>query len=301
MSNWPSLKKKHLWALVSWFWVTFCTSRILQDSAAARIQGYEIDYDLTVINYSSWLFWIPLTFLILKISRRYPIDRYRAWKAFAIHLGFALIAAALHYGFQAVFMYITVNVFFPDRSSEGYFPFVFYSLHLPIMFYFLIVAADQGVNYVMKFQDANIKNIKLKAQLFSAQNEALKMQIQPHFLFNTHHSIVSLIVQNKNQEAIEMLTGLSDLLRKTIDITRSNYVTVQEEVETIRLYLSIQQTRYARLKSSYSITPEVENALVPPFILQPLIENAIIHGIQPVVDSGRINIHIKSKNNRLEI
>jgi len=296
------INKKQVWLFISLFWLIIYTSKFFQDMAAARLQGYKNDYLFTLCYQVGWLFWIPLTFLVLKISRSHPIHRSGFRTSFFKHFLFALLVAALHYIFEAVNMYVMVEFFFPEQKGEDYFAYLLYSFHIPFFIYFLIVAIHQGIDYVLKFQKATIKNLSLEAQLFESQNQALKMQIQPHFLFNTHHSIISLMMHDKKAEAIEMLTGLSDLLRKTLDFPKKDYVTVEEEISIMKLYLAIQETRFRdRLKVTYDIDPRVLTAKVPPFILQPLIENAIIHGIEPYSEPGSLDITVTINKGRLQL
>ncbi len=296
------VKKTQVWLFISLFWVLIYISKFFQDMAAARLQGHKNDYVFTLFYQSGWLFWIPLTFLVVRISKAHPIDREGFGKSFFKHFLFALLIASLHYIFEAVNMYVVVTFFFPGQKGEVYFAYFLYTFHIPIFIYFLIVATSQGIDYVLKFQRATIKNLHLESKLFESQNQALKMQIQPHFLFNTHHSIISLVMQDKKEEAIEMLTGLSNLLRKTLDLPKTDYVTIDEEMSIMKLYVAIQETRFKdRLKVRYNIDPLVKTARIPPFILQPLIENAIIHGIAPYSDSGELNINAGVTRGRLEI
>jgi two-component system LytT family sensor kinase len=296
------VNKKQAWIFISLFWVMIYISKFFQDIAAGRLQGHKIDYTFILLYQAGWLFWIPLTFLALKISKAHPIHRSGLRKSFFKHFLFALLISFLHYIFEAVNMYLVAELLYPTQKGEVYFAYFLYTFHIPIFIYFLIVATSQGIGYVLKFQNATIKNLNLEAKLFESQNQALKMQIQPHFLFNTHHSIISLMMQDKKEEAIEMLTGLSDLLRRTLDLPQTDYITMEQEMSMMRLYMAIQETRFSdRLRVEYNIDPRALAAKVPPFILQPLIENAIIHGIAPYSDAGQLNINAAVNNDRLEI
>ena len=198
-------------------------------------------------------------------------------------------------------MFATTHFFFPGHKGEAYLPYMLYSLHLPILIYFLIVAIHQGVHSIMNFQKETLKTVELESKLVEAQNSALKMQIQPHFLFNTHHSIVSLVAKGENEIAIKMLNGLSELLRKTLELPK-NLVSVDEEITFIKLYLDIQAIRFKnRLQIGYSIDPESRRARVPAFILQPIIENAIVHGIEPFSDSGKLSVQSSIVDKRLRL
>jgi two-component system LytT family sensor kinase len=128
------------------------------------------------------------------------------------------------------------------------------------------------------------------------------MQLHPHFLFNTLNGIVGLVRDNKNQTAVAMLVGLSDLLRHTLEYSSKQEVELRHELNFIKLYLSIQQMRFSdRLRIQYDIHPETTLAMVPNLILQPLTENALRHGIASSADSGMIGISSALQNGHLRL
>ena len=185
-----------------------------------------------------------------------------------------------------------IKVFFPFKEVRKYVPMLMlFRLQTHFIIYFFIVAVHQGFNYINAFQKQLLKTVFLESRLVEAQNQALKMQIRPHFLFNTHHSIISLLHAGRQQAAIDMLVGLSDLLRKTLDHYHTDLVSLKDELNLIKLYLSIQQIRFKdRLKIIYDIDPDSLNKEIPPFTLQPIVENALIHGIEPVSNAGNLRI-----------
>jgi LytS/YehU family sensor histidine kinase len=133
--------------------------------------------------------------------------------------------------------------------------------------------------------------MQLQASLSNARLHALELQLQPHFLFNTLNTISSLVRTGQNEEAVTMIAGLSDLLRYTLDHAGRQQVTLDEESSMLRRYLEIQKSRFPdRLTFSIDISPDVRHAAVPTFILQPLAENAIRHGIARSAGAGVINV-----------
>lgn len=112
-----------------------------------------------------------------------------------------------------------------------------------MIIYLLIITAYNSLQYILKYREEAIINLSLKNQVATAQI-VIKLQMQPHFLFNTHHSIISLMSLNKTKEAAEMLTKLSDLLRKTLDMPNKEFVTLKEEIDLVKLYLDIQLIRF---------------------------------------------------------
>ncbi|WP_164851430.1 sensor histidine kinase [Larkinella soli] len=164
--------------------------------------------------------------------------------------------------------------------------------------YMLIVLGYNIVLYVHRFQllkDQNseyeLKTEQLKAQVANAQLQALKMQLNPHFLFNTLNSIVGLMIARENRKAISMVNSLSELLRTIVDSKDVHLVPLREEIDIIKKYLHIQHIRFEdRLQVELEIDPETECCLVPHYILQPLVENAVVHGIESKASEALIRI-----------
>jgi LytS/YehU family sensor histidine kinase len=128
------------------------------------------------------------------------------------------------------------------------------------------------------------------------------MQLHPHFLFNTLHTIAGLVRGNEKQSAVNMISGLSDLLRRALESADEQEVTVKDEVKFIDLYLDIQKVRFSdRLTARMEIDPETLNALLPNLILQPLVENAIRHGIAHKKSPGLLVVKTFHKNGHLHI
>jgi LytS/YehU family sensor histidine kinase len=141
----------------------------------------------------------------------------------------------------------------------------------------------------------------MKTQLAQAQLKALKMQLHPHFLFNTLHSISSLVLDDP-PKANSMIARLGDFLRLTLDHSDQQLITLQQEMEFVRCYLEIEQVRFGeRLKVEYQVEPGTTSALVPHLILQPLVENAIQHAIAPRSDRGKITISARQTGDLLAL
>lgn len=274
------------------------------DTKSIALRGFEVQYKKIAIFHTLWLLWIPLSFAVIWLASKFPIREGAVWKRIRVHLLLSVLFAFFHAAIFVALINILGNFFYGTN-----FDFKIYihstwvaNFHTQILIYLFIVAADQAVDYLVKYKDEIIKNISLKNEIATAQNQLLKMQMQPHFLFNTHHSIISLMSLNKIKEAAEMLTKLSDLLRKTLDMPNKEFVTLKEELDLVKLYLDIQLIRFGdRLSVKYNIPDETLNKRLPVFIIQPLVENAIRHGIEPVSDSGNIKISSFLKHQKLLI
>ncbi len=167
--------------------------------------------------------------------------------------------------------------------------------------YLLIGLTGYAFSYYRRYRQGELRALRLEAQLSQAQLQALKMQLHPHFLFNTLHSISALL--NKQPEAARtMITRLGDFLRLTLENAGTQEVTLQREMEFLRCYLEIERVRFQdRLTTRMDVSPPALDAKVPNLILQPIVENAIRHGIASRSTPGLIEILAKPHKGTLRI
>ncbi len=220
------------------------------------------------------------------------------------HFGAALIYAALyavltswwvsgersvmHEGLILSFWYLMKNLC------------VHYLLTSMLMYWFLTFG-HLGWHYYQRFREREVQAAELQRQLVEARLEALRMQLNPHFLFNTLHAISALVHENPDA-ADRVIARLSELLRMSLDQSQPQEVALSKEMAFLDRYLEIEKTRFGeRLTIQKQIEPEAKEALVPYLILQPLVENAIRHGIEQREDNGRLEIAAWRKDRRLEL
>ena len=243
----------------------------------------------------TWLAWAPLTPVIVWLARKFSLVE-GAWKRnLFIHLPAFLLISALH---SAAATAITLSI--KPFDNMGSSPFQFWPRFVgrlqgafgsDLLVYGAVIGTCYALDYYRKYREREFLASRLEAQLAQAQLDSLRMQLHPHFLFNTLNSIVGLVRDNKNSAAVNMLVGLSDLLRHTLDHSARHEVELREELNFIKLYLKIQETRFSdRLHIEFDIDPATTKALVPNLILQPLTENALRHGIGRTADSGMVGI-----------
>ena len=171
---------------------------------------------------------------------------------------------------------------------------------IEIGLYGLIFAISGFLHVQAEGQRDTVQRLKVERQLTQAQLKALQMQMEPHFLFNTLNAITSLVAQGRNPEAMKTLTHLNTILRTTLQRRAPEKVPFTEELAIIESYLAIQQVRFAdRLQVKIDATPEALEGLVPCFLLQPIIENAIQHGIAPMEMGGLVETCVKRIGDRL--
>src|ERR1044072_7645214 len=241
-----------------------------------------------------WLLWAALSPLVLRLARRFPFERGRLASSAAVHLLACLLISVAH---RAAYL------------SVGWLLHVAVSRHLPVLMYTgTILLAPYIMDYYRRYQEEELKISRLEAALAQAQLEttraqlqALKMQLQPHFLFNTLNSISTLLDEDV-EAADEMRARLGDFLRLTLENTGAQEVTLQEELEFLRCYLEIERVRFQdRLTVELAIEPETLDARVPNLILQPIVENAIRHGVVARRGDGRVEIRSTRDDGRLRL
>lgn len=240
--------------------------------------------------------WAVLTVPILWLSSRFRFRRDSWLRSLPVHLAAAVIVATLVVWFNwnvARQIYTGWDHTF-DRFLAG-------SLHWNMQWYLMIVVIDHAVDYYRGFRDRQLHASRLETQLVNAQLQSLKMQLQPHFLFNTLHAISELVYEDPDA-ADRMITRLGDLLRLSIDASVAQEISLQEELEFLRAYVEIEQTRFQdNLTVRMQIEPDTLDAQVPNLLLQPLVENAIRHGTAARTGAGEIMITAARENGTLRL
>jgi len=223
------------------------------------------------LNLAAWYLWGLLAPGIIWLGRRFPLEREDWARSAVMHLIAGVGVTLLKWWLDNLFRCYVLGL--PKGMSLAY---VF---HSNLLTYSILVAATQGYLYYQRYRQGELRSAQLSAQLAQAQLQALRMQLHPHFLFNTLNSIATLI--HKDPDAADRMTAqLSDLLRLTLDNIGVQKVPLAQELEFLERYLEIERTRFSdRLVVRIEVAPETLDASTPYLILQPLVENAIRHGI----------------------
>ena len=240
----------------------------------------------------TYYMWALLTPLVLWLGRRWRIDRRRWLRGVGVHVLLGLAVAATHLFLVALF-----NWWLAPYPVEKWGLLALYGMlairyvHLELLIYAAILGVGYSFDYYHKLRERDLQASQLQAQLVQAQLQALKMQLHPHFLFNTLNAISVMVRKGANQEAVRMLAGLSDLLRMALDNQGAQCVSLRQELEFLERYLALEQIRFQdRLQVKMKIQPETLHAQVPNLILQPIVENAICHGIAARADAGLVEL-----------
>src|SRR5919204_3229739 len=265
--------------------------------------GFVSALRLNLVQFYVWAILAPLVF---RFSRRFPIElRPLNVRNLLLYFPALILFAGIH---QVIHLAVLWSITPRWRQKypalidcyRAYFAFGFY---IDLIIALLIVIAVHALLYYQNFRASELAQSSLKTQLAQAQLRALKMQLHPHFLFNTLHSISSLVLEDP-PKANRMIARLGDFLRLTLENSNQQLVSLKEETEFLRCYLEIEQVRFGdRLTVALELEPQTLSVQVPHLILQPVVENAIQHAITPRATRGQINIEAKRLNNlvRLEV
>jgi signal transduction histidine kinase len=251
----------------------------------------------------TWAYLFALaTPLVLWAAAHMPLDRQNWLRNALLHLPISIVLAIALTALGRVVIWLKFS--YPlgrPLTLESVSRFVVANFSEAIGIYLLIALTSYAFNYYRRYRAGQLRTLQLEAQLSHAQLEALKMQLHPHFLFNTLHSISALLTKDSDA-ARRMITRLGDFLRMTLENSGAQRVTLQQEMEFLRCYLEIERIRFQdRLVTHLKVEPEVLDAKVPNLILQPIVENAIRHGITPRSTPGIIEIEAKHHNGSLRI
>jgi hypothetical protein len=287
------------WLWIAGIWTVIALLNATQSVMSLRGEGINrplsIFFAFTALN---WLIWACATPLVLRMALRFPPVTNAGPLAWLAHVGTAIVIGISTAAWNNLLL-TTMQPWGRNNDARSYAAMLlgrFLSqLHITLILYTAIVIIAHNI-------ESRRRAAALTAQLSEAQLDALRRQLEPHFLFNTLNAIAGLIRERRNDDAIVMIAGLSDLLRRVVDESGRQQVPLGEEVEFLELYLAIQRARFAdRLRVTIDVPAELRAAQVPSLILQPLVENAIQHGIGQCVEGGEVRVAATRANGALTI
>jgi two-component system, LytTR family, sensor kinase len=315
LSNWRKV------VLVIGGWTLFAFVCATQAYLNSLNSGRPLPYSRVI---SVWLLcsflWAALTPFVFLFTKRFPIANERSARSVALHVLFGLFVGALQLAVY-VFAYrlLLADPARPFAPWRQFRELVLTEFHINLLLYVMLVGFYEAFDYYRRYRERErraaqleVEAAQLEAQLTRAQLDALRMQLQPHFLFNTLNS-VSVLMQEDIAAANDMLLRLSELLRLSLNQNQSHEITLRQELEFLKLYLEIEQTRFQdRLKVSIESAPDTLEARVPNLILQPLVENAIRHAVAPRAaetlvivrsarDNGKLRLQVSDNGNGVTV
>ena len=294
-----------------WFWIAaiwggiglFDASQTVFVMRAEGMHHYWTRLFFTV--FLSWLPWLLATPVVLRLIRRYPPTEWRRVSTWGAHLAACAMIGVVF----AAWLAMWESWLNPWAIMPGPDPFPQLWLHKfyggmlsYIILYGLIVLVGHILASREQLARQQTETARLNEQLSKAQLNALRRQIEPHFLFNTLNAIAGLVREKRNDAAVSMIAGLSDFLRRVLQDSDRQQVPLAEELEFTQKYLDIQKARFAeRLTFIVDVPGELLPAQVPSLILQPMVENAVKHGIAQRVHGGAIHITASRNNGTLTL
>lgn len=287
-----------LWAAAFAWWTMIAVVSAINHRQWAADEGLAVGWGpvLWLAFVGSYL-WVPMTVAVFWLARRFPLERGR-WRR---SLAMLTAGAAAVVGLRAALV-ISLNPWVgwydevPSVASV-----LITSVNNNLFIYWMMIGVAHALHYAERSREREIEASRLETQLARAHVAALQAQLQPHFLFNTLHSIAEL-VHSDPEGADRMIVQLSALLRRTLDAATAQLSALRDELGLLEPYLDIEQVRFGdRLTVTWEIAPEALDATVPQLILQPLVENALRHGLSPRAAPGRLVICAGVRGDRLEL
>jgi len=299
-----STSRQWLWSIAIWGGIgLFDASQTVFVMRAEGMHHYW--YRLFWTMLVAWLPWMLATPLVLRLSERYPATQWRRASTWTVHLLTCAALGLAHAGWVAMWE----SLLNPWAITPGPDPFPRLWLHKfyggllsYVILYGLILLVAHTSHSREQLARQQTEAARLNEQLSKAQLNALRRQIEPHFLFNTLNAIAGLVREKRNDDAVSMIAGLSDFLRRVVEDSDRQQVPLVEELEFTQKYLNIQKARFAdRLQLSVDVPAELLPVQVPSLILQPMVENAVKHGIAKRVQGGAIRVAATRSNGMLTL
>lgn len=294
----PLVSRSVLWAAAFVWWTMSALVSALNHRQWADDEGLTVGWDavLRLAFVGSYL-WVPMTIAVFWLARRHPLERGRWRRSLAVFT----VGAAVVVGARAALV-IAFNPWvgwYDEVPAVG--SVLITSMNNNLFIYWMMVGVAHALHYAERSREREIEASRLETQLARAHVAALRAQLQPHFLFNTLQSIAELVHADPHG-ADRMIVQLSALLRRTLDAATGQLSVLRDEIGLLEPYLDIEQVRFGdRLTVTWRIAPAALDATVPQLILQPLVENALRHGLSPRAAPGHLAIYADVTGDRLAL
>ena len=289
------------WAAAAAFWIFVSVIYAAQIWLMSRMPGETVNVRMAVTWQTTYfLFWIPLTLTIWWMTATWTPETTGGWSGMLLrHVPVFLVTAVAH------FVIVSAVAVLSGATRDGFRQNLTWQItgrtHLQLLIY--TAAAGTGAAIVMhrRYRDREMAAVRLEAELSAARLEALRGQLQPHFLFNSLHSIASLARAGDTAGVVRLIAGFSDILRHLLT-NGERRLPLRDEMQLVERYLEIQRVRFAdRLRVTIDVAPDVADARVPLLIVQPLVENALRHGLAPRVEPGTVSVRAFRENGATRI
>ncbi len=275
------------WTLVG---LAFASQFYLSSAQMGRTVtwGQAVTYSL-----GDWYVWAVLSVPVLWLARRHPPDAHHPWRLALLHLGAGLLTSLVYVVLRSLVGLVHHSLAGEDVTFvEVFRPLLVKTFPFNLLIYGVIISVSHAIDYYRKYHERTVHTLELEKHLAEARLQALLRQLKPHFLFNTLNGIATLMHRDVDA-ADRMLIRLSELLRITMNRSGQPLSTVRDEIAFIQKYLEIENIRFSdRLTFKIQVDPAVLEAKIPSLVIQPLVENAIRHGIEPHPRPGHIEVSV---------
>jgi two-component sensor histidine kinase len=294
------------WPWIISIWAGFSLFDATQTVFVMRSQGMHhawVYLFFTILL--SWLPWALATPLVMDLGRRYPPAEWKRPSMWLVHLSACTAIGAVYAGWRAL-LETFWNPYLNPGPRRPYLSLVSIEFLSGLLAYLILYGTILAVSLMLESRERlalqQTEAARLSEQLSRAQLSALRRQIEPHFLFNTLNSIAGLVRDHRNDAAVSMIAGLSDFLRRVLEESNRQEVPLAEEMAFLQKYLDIQKVRFSdRLNLRVDVPDELLVAQVPSLILQPMVENAVKHGIAKRAQGGTIRIRASRLDTMLTV
>ena len=287
------------WALAVGFWFFLAAVNVAQGLWLAQSERINLSAQLP-LQLSYYAAWVPATIAIWRLAGGWVPDTGMAWRRFVARhlLIFAIVLVALTLVTTALAMPLLQT---PGGPSQAFWTQIRGRGYLTLLMYIIVAGGGAAMTLHDRYRERQAAAAALQAELAEARLQALRNHLEPHFLFNSLHSIAALARANDNSGVVRLTASLGDVLRYVLE---SGHATARlaDEFAIVERYLEIQGTRHAdRLAVSLTLAPEAAHASVPVLVVQPLVENALKHGLTPRVKAGTLAVRGFVREGRIHI
>ncbi|MBI3887310.1 MAG: sensor histidine kinase [Opitutae bacterium] len=295
----PSVAK---WAGLTALWVFIGLLLTIEVYFNMRVSMPAVNFwEVAWNQYQRALLWALLVPVVLRLKKAVPLNTGRWAGGVTFHLTASFAVMAAYYLARVAYNVVAVEASFAEFWEWAARSFYGRNL-IDMVYYWAVIGVSYSLRIRENFQRESLKAALLEGKLVEAELRALKQQLNPHFLFNTMNTIAVLVREQKNDEAVTLIARISTLLRMALENTRVQTVSLRQELEFLTRYLDIQKARFGeRLHYRTDVAPEALDAIIPNLILQPLVENAVLHGVAQKTGPGCVEIAARVRENRLEI
>jgi signal transduction histidine kinase len=277
---------------------------IVLDVFAVYVAGNEVGRPVSAarsvwLGIGNWASWVVVTPVVVRLGQRWPLDRAKRFRFAAQHLAAAVAIAAAAAACGAILVYrpdagTSLTAYAQSRMARG--------TVMGAVLYFMVLGVSYLAINTRRLQEREVLAERLSRELAEAHLAALRMQLHPHFLFNSLNAIMALVRDRATDRADRALTMLSDMLRTSLRHEKRLRVPLKEEVDFIRNYLAIETLRFGdRLNVDITVAADVADVAVPTFVLQPLVENALRHGLLDLPRGGMLRIGAERRSRSLVV